>query len=234
MPEAPRELPRDLNPWAWAVQLLFGGYGLLLAVAVMSDWQEILLLQAIQESGSYSEEALTESDTRQVTIAGMQVVMYAVAAIAFLLWVYRANRQVRVLGAAGLRFTPGWAVGWWFVPVMNLFRPYQVVKEVWLASAPGAVPEGGEDWKQGRAPGLLGWWWGLVILEWVVGRISMQLSVQADTLDALLAASQATLAVDLLDLVLTALAILVVRGIALRLHERRTAVGRSLNLAVPT
>ena len=59
MPEAPRELPRDLNPWAWAVQLLFGGYGLLLAVAVMSDWQEILLLQAIQESGSYSEEALT-------------------------------------------------------------------------------------------------------------------------------------------------------------------------------
>ncbi len=62
----------------------------------------------------------------------------------------------------------------------------------------------------------------------------MQLSVQADSLDALLAASQATLAVDLLDLVLTALAILVVRGIGSRLHERRIAFARRLNLAVPT
>lgn len=46
--------------------------------------------------------------------------------VVFLCWVYRANYNCRQWGAAGMRFTPGWSVGWFFVPIMNLFRPLQV------------------------------------------------------------------------------------------------------------
>ena len=34
------------------------------------------------------------------------------------------------------RFSPGWSVGWWFIPALNLLRPYQVIKEIWRGSYP--------------------------------------------------------------------------------------------------
>ena len=30
-----------------------------------------------------------------------------------------------------MTFTPGWIAGWFFVPIMNLFRPYEAVKELY-------------------------------------------------------------------------------------------------------
>jgi len=38
------------------------------------------------------------------------------------------------VGTRESRFTPGWAVGYWFVPFVNLVRPYQIVADLWLRS----------------------------------------------------------------------------------------------------
>jgi hypothetical protein len=54
-----------------------------------------------------------------------------------------------------LRFTPGWAVGWWFVPFANLVKPFQTVRELWKASDPGAP-----DWWGSETLPVIGWWWG--------------------------------------------------------------------------
>ena len=60
---------------------------------------------------------------------------------------------VHALGSPGLRFTPGWAVGWYFVPIANLWKPYQAMKEIWRASKnPG-------NWQAETTSGFLGWWW---------------------------------------------------------------------------
>ena len=32
-------------------------------------------------------------------------------------------------------FTPGWSVGWFFVPIMNPWKPFQAMREIWQASA---------------------------------------------------------------------------------------------------
>lgn len=58
------------------------------------------------------------------------------AVVAFLLWLHRAAANLPALGASGLRFTPGWAVGWWLVPVANLVMPLLVMVEAWRASDP--------------------------------------------------------------------------------------------------
>ena len=75
--------------------------------------------------------------------------------VVFLLWMQRANKNVRALGAQGIRCTPGWAVGWWFVPIATLFKPYQAMREIYQASDPGAGPA---SWA-GRPAGLVGAWW---------------------------------------------------------------------------
>jgi hypothetical protein len=89
-----------------------------------------------------------------------------VAIILFCVWVYRANRNARALGARGMRFTPGWTVGWFFVPIMNLFMPYQAVKEIWQTGDPRRGPD---DWKTGGST-LVGAWWGFWLLANLGGR----------------------------------------------------------------
>jgi Domain of unknown function (DUF4328) len=73
-----------------------------------------------------------------------------VMVVVWLVWQYRSHGNLWAVGADGLRFTPGWAVGWWFVPVAGLVMPYMVMKELWSAS--GAASDGG-------GPGWLRTWW---------------------------------------------------------------------------
>ncbi|MEP7105704.1 MAG: DUF4328 domain-containing protein [Chloroflexota bacterium] len=49
-------------------------------------------------------------------------------------WCHRVYRNLPALGVHATRFTPGWAAGWWFVPLFNLVRPYQVLREIWVDS----------------------------------------------------------------------------------------------------
>ena len=72
-------------------------------------------------------------------------------------WIYRANSNARALGAAEMAFTPGGAVGWYFVPIANFWKPYQAMREIWKASA---SPFG---WQRQRVSALLPCWWLLTI-----------------------------------------------------------------------
>src|SRR5688572_5676802 len=36
------------------------------------------------------------------------------------MWIYRAHANLSDAGVDGLEFTPGWAVGWYFIPIANL------------------------------------------------------------------------------------------------------------------
>src|SRR4051812_12371242 len=40
------------------------------------------------------------------------------------MWIYRTNANAHALGGA-VSITPGWAVGWFVVPLANLVMPYQ-------------------------------------------------------------------------------------------------------------
>ncbi len=79
-----------------------------------------------------------------------------ITAILVLMWTHRANFNAHQLGVADMRFTPGWAVGWYFIPIAWFWKPYQVMREIWQASGSPA------SWEQeGRSS--LAWWWGLWI-----------------------------------------------------------------------
>ena len=65
-------------------------------------------------------------------------------------------------------FTPGWCVGWFFVPIMNIFKPYQAIAELWKASHSGSV----EEWQEMETPLYIKIWWG----AWLV---SLGLQIEA-------------------------------------------------------
>jgi hypothetical protein len=95
------------------------------------------------------------------------------------MWIHRANYNAHQLGAAGMRFTPGWAVGWFFIPIANLWKPYQVMKEIWKASANPA------HWQDQRRGSILPWWWALFLASGFVSNASGRAALLAETIPAL-------------------------------------------------
>jgi hypothetical protein len=58
-------------------------------------------------------------------------------------------------------------VGWWFVPLANLVKPFETVRELWKASH-GVARRSLNTWP------VIGWWWALWLagsaLEWGIRR----------------------------------------------------------------
>jgi hypothetical protein len=104
------------------------------------------------------------------TLAGQA--LRVVVMVMWCVWIYRAAANLRAFGAQGLRHTPAWAVIWYFVPLANLVKPYQVMGELWRHSQ--------AQWT-GRAPALLPWWWGLWIVAQVVAHVASRASWEAST-----------------------------------------------------
>jgi len=88
----------------------------------------------------------------------------------FLLWMHQAAKNVRAFGQVGLEYTPGWCVGWWFIPVASLWKPFTAMREIWKASDPDTVgPGAASHWMAAPVPATMGVWWGIYILNGFVG-----------------------------------------------------------------
>ena len=114
MPDKPLAFKDPTTLTRWTKGVLYAEIALSV-VAIASDVMEQALLVAM-ESGAYAgaqPEMMAQadaSDQRQQIIGILQLIMAAVSGVLILCWIYRANANARALGAAQMRFTPGWAV----------------------------------------------------------------------------------------------------------------------------
>jgi hypothetical protein len=101
--------------------------------------------------------------TRMVVSVAALVALLAtvITAFIFLFWIHRAMSRARELTPT-LTITPGWAVGWFFVPVASLWKPYEVMSEIVEGSSESAPPYAE------RTRALIGWWWGGWILRGIL------------------------------------------------------------------
>ncbi len=124
-------------------------------VAVASGLAEYALLGRALSGAVLTEAEALANDARQALIGMVQLLLYIVTVVLYCLWLYRVYQNLPALGARNLRFSPGWAVGYFFIPILNLFRPYQAVKETWKASDPAVLDAAA--WKQTPGSALLRW-----------------------------------------------------------------------------
>jgi len=113
---------------------------------------------------------LTEADLALVdgvnAVNGLLELLVLIGCIiAFCMWFYRAYRNLYAFGVAPAH-SPGWAPGSFFIPFLNLVRPFQIAREIWLGSA---IEYGGGN-------GLVSLWWGLFLGGNIVGNISWRVS----------------------------------------------------------
>ena len=117
----------------WTLALL-DVFGLTVIAAAVSAVLEIGLLRDLQDGDAVSISKTTGNDDRQRIVSSLYFLTFVSTVVAFCFRMQRVSRNPGPLGAKEWRFTPRWAVIWWFVPVMQLIRAYQVVREIWRGS----------------------------------------------------------------------------------------------------
>jgi hypothetical protein len=191
-------------------------------VAVVSDAFELELLGRIESGQFVPDSEANANDVRQGVIGLLQVGLGHATAVVFIMWFHRAYANVERLGAGPLRFGRGWAIGAWFVPILNLFRPKQIANDIWRGSDPSLPrPAGPGAWRDAPIPGVLfGFWWFL----WLVSGIaSGPGSFGGDSINELQMQSTAFLVSDALGAGAAVLCVLVVSRITERQEQRATA-----------
>lgn len=183
-------------------------------IAVLSGYAEAELLNRAISGGIVTEAEAMSNDTRQALIGFVQFALYVAAGVAFLIWIHRAHRNLPSLHAADLRFTPGWAVGWFFVPIMSLFRPYQVASEIWKASDPNVDTIDNTSWKNVATSPIVGWWWAFFLITSYLGLFAARAILSGEELSDLLTATYAYMVSDAIDIVGIIITILMVRKIS--------------------
>lgn len=175
-------------------------------VSIASDAAQLSLLK----QPFFTPDAVEANDARQGLVGIGYILVFLVTAFTFLKWVYRATLNSQGFGAVGMRCTPGWAVGCYFVPFLNLVRPYQVMKELWQIS------QDPKTWQLQDGSPLLGWWWGLWLVSGALGQLVFRLSREADTIEELRTLTTLSIVASAVAIPLTLLALTIVRTIAAR------------------
>ena len=95
----------------------------------------------------------------------------------FLMWLYQASKNLRSFGQHSLEYTPGWCVGWWFIPIASLWKPFGAMREIWRASDPETVgPRPTHAWHEAPVTSLLPLWWGIYVLN---GFVTMAIALSS-------------------------------------------------------
>jgi hypothetical protein len=204
----------------WSQTML--GLGAVLALAALwSSWQQVQVVQDLAGGADIPDTVIEASDARQQLFAYAQIGLGIASAVVFLMWTSAHTKRLIALGVTNMRYAPKWSVWGFIIPIINLFRPYQVMSELWKAS--DVVPMPDDPWVKKATPVIVYVWFGILVLDNVIGRLASRTSF--NTIEQVLQAAWLTALSDALGVATALIALRLVREIdeRLRVSETRLA-----------
>lgn len=156
-----RALDRLIPVRRWLSGLLVG-CAVLSALSCVSSLFQLELLQRMVQ-GDFTQAEAEFNDLREATVGLAFLVVYLSTAVVWCIWFRRSHAFAKV-GDPPMEHGPN-AWGWFFVPIANLWKPYQAVKELWSAAPRSRYLE---------PPGVLSAWWAAWIISNVTGQASFR------------------------------------------------------------
>jgi hypothetical protein len=98
------------------------------------------------------------------------LLLMIVSVVLVAMWIYRAHANLWAAEVPGLGFRPGWAVGWYFIPIASLVMPFKAMRELWANSL------GRNDSFAQPADASLTIWWGALIVGNILCGVGARLS----------------------------------------------------------
>ena len=149
---------------------------------------------------AYVDSVATHWDHRALVANNTLFVCILATGALFITWHYRLLRKLERVSSDPLRHSPGWAIGGWFVPLLNLVRPKQMVNDTWRSASPPAPAR--------RIPVAYHLWWLLWLASTLTTGVAGQLP--SATMDEVWTRGRIATAGDIFSVGAALLAIVVV------------------------
>lgn len=124
--------------------------------AVLSDLMFAGFIQRLLSGGFQSDAELDRQalvvDAFSLYAAIVFLVVFLWSAVVIARWTYRAMKNLRVMGYK-TTVSPGWTIGWHFIPFALLWMPFTGMAQIWRGSVHGA-PTGNN-----KLPISMRLWW---------------------------------------------------------------------------
>lgn len=211
----PRVVAHDRAKWSeWML-----GLGAVLEIAALwSSWQQLQLVQDLARGANVADATIEANDARQQLFAYAQLGLGIANAVVFLMWTRALTRRLIALGVTNMQYAPRWSVWGFIIPILNLFRPYQVMSELWKASE--VVPGPDDPWIKKATPTIVYVWFAVLVVDNLAGRLASRTSF--GTVDQILQAAWLTVLFDALGVVTAVVALRLVSEIDERLRVSET------------
>lgn len=155
----------------------------------------------------------------------VQILLVIATTVFFLRWMHLAYSNLHRLQIPGLKTSPSLVIWNWFIPILNLFRPYQYMKEIWQASDPKSTAD---NWKSIKPPPLMGLWWTLWLLQGILGQAAFKLVLKGGAETGAIADACSS-ASDLLSVLAALCLIKIVKTISLNQDLKFAAGNESMS-----
>lgn len=178
-------------------------------VSLISGYLQYDLLQTAANGAEISTETVVTNDTREQIIGVLYLIGYIVSTVTFIQWFRRAYFNLH-LKADHLNHTEGWAAGSWFVPIICLYRPYQIMKELYQKTKE-LLTKKDVGFNPTFSTTALSWWWALWIISNIIGQFVFRYSMKATSIDELTISTVAGIAGNIIGIPLALITIKVIK-----------------------
>lgn len=122
----------------WFSRVVLFSCSITLIIELILVYQTNLLGSAIAAlSRGIKNNSIQKMGTSFEITYWISIITGVVTLILFFIWIYKSYEKLQNFHPMSeIRFTPGWAVGWFFVPFANLYKPFQIIRELFSKSQP--------------------------------------------------------------------------------------------------
>lgn len=201
------------------------------AVDLFALWADVLQWDVMNDLARADlpgglERRAERADSLYGTAGLLQGALMVATGVVFLVWFHRVRANADVFEPHVHRWSRGWSVGSWFVPVMNLWVPRRAMADVWEASDSSGRTD--------PSLALVNAWWAMWVSGFAVSWWSSRLYLRAEEAAEIKSAVTGVMFADVLDLTAAALALLVVRRVtAMQDQKARLGIGAWGRLPAP-
>ncbi len=199
----------DNSKRAKTVMIIFWILTGLTVIGIVSGYFELEILKNAQQGEFISDKEANANDIRQMIIGLLQTGVYIASIVVFLNWFRRAYGNLHRIGITYLKHKESMAVWSWFIPIIVLFRPVQIMNEIWTETQE-KIKKYDSNYNIKSGGLIIGLWWTLFIISNFIGRYVLKTAFKGETIEQLIEGSQAILISDIIQVPEALLVILIV------------------------
>ena len=136
-----------------------------LVLAVLSAFAVGLIVD-LSQGVAVSKDYISESGSRLLILTGVSQFLFCLSGLIYFIWLYRSVSNALRFCPKSTKITPGWAIGWYFIPFANFVIPYNEMKELYKIS------RNPDNWESQKPMPEIRCWW----LFWILSNALLAIS----------------------------------------------------------